>query len=216
MPLNIARLLELRPYLYHLTASQNLDLIRRSCRLACTAELLTRAGRADEIATHRPRQRVVTVDGLAVVVRDQKPLNARRIAFEDGWDLARLVRVLNQRVFFWPGSRLGPIPHGMRHYACNEAESPAVLRVSTAALVAANPDTPPEFCRYNSGAPGRNPQFNPRGGRTFLSSELCDFREADVKEVTFVGGALLPTSTELRDGSWHSWVPLFSDGGQGR
>jgi hypothetical protein len=212
MPFEPSRFVALRPVLFHVTRRANLEAIRARRRLACAANLFAEAGQAGRVTEHRPTDAIsLRVGPHEVLVNDQRPLRAEWIDFEDGWDLPRLIAHLNGRVFFWPGTRRGPIKYGANHAACYERHGAAILRVSTRSLLEANPRVRAEFCRYNSGAPSPRRRPNPRGGRTFLTAEAFELSAARVAEVTFPDGVDLPPDAQLRDGSWDRWVPLFGD-----
>src|SRR5439155_7137821 len=101
------------------------------------------------------------------VIRDQWPLYAGNIALEARCSFEDIIQLLNERVFFWPGWHTGPIGYGRRHFERYENESPAILRVPTEKLYAANSDASPQYCRYNSGLPRcSNGLGRPRGTST--------------------------------------------------
>jgi hypothetical protein len=214
MAIDLERFVEIRPLMFHLTASNNLPRIRSLRQLESAAILLARAGLHDEMTRRRPENQIITVDDIEVCLRDQTPLHERNVEFAEGWDFSQVVALLNQRVFFWPGSNMrhGPNDHGFRFYERYEHEDLAVLRVPTRDLLKSNSDNPPEFCRYNSGSPrcsrGRG---SPRGSDTFLTASCCNFLEREAVEVAFVGKAVLPDSTSIRRFSWTSWDPLFGN-----
>src|SRR5687767_6744778 len=96
------------------------------------------AGRTSAVAQRRRDHFVVNVDGEAVHIRDQAPLHRGNVRLEGGWSFDDLVRAINGRVFFWPGTERGPINYGIRHFERYETEQPAILRVSAEELVALN------------------------------------------------------------------------------
>lgn len=199
----------LRPYLYHLTARENVPRVRASGRLEPAADLLRRAGRGHLAGTRRSAHRPLPLAEGAATLRGQAPLHAGNIAFEGGWTLRDLVVSLNGRVFFWPGTADRPSAYGRRHYERYRAEGPAVLRVPTAALLAANPEVEPEFCAFNSGSPrctGGAP--SPRGPGTFAPAAAFARRAAEVVEVTFPAAVRLPAEAQLGPGPGGPWQPL--------
>src|SRR4051812_23502905 len=160
----------LRPYLYHLTDARNLPRIMRLRRLDCAAELMSAADRAELVTVRRASHQVISVSGEDVLLRDQAPLHRGNIAFGDGWDFSSFVRLLNERVFFWPGNAHGPNSYGLRHFQRYQHESPVLIRVKTAELFDSNSDRSITFCRYNSGAPRwSRGKAAPRGASTFVS-----------------------------------------------
>lgn len=197
-----------RPYLFHLTSRDNLDEIGKSRTLYSAAVIMRDAG--DRTFLRRKRRNSVNfqVRRKTVNVRDQQPLHAGNITLEGGWSFEDVIHALNEKVFFWPGTRTGPISHGRRHFERYAHESPVVLRVSTAELYAANPNSEPLFCRYNSGSPrcskGRG---SPRGPRTFLKASEVDYTACNVVEVTFSVKVSLPDVMHVCDdisGPWRS------------
>ena len=98
LPIEVNRLIQLRPFLFHLTARENLAGIRAGGFLKPASHWLRMADRGGEIRLKRLGALKMFVDGHRVVVRDQSPLAAGHIAFDEGWDLARLVEALNDRV----------------------------------------------------------------------------------------------------------------------
>ena len=208
MPFSLARFASLRPYAYHITAEGNLPRLRHG-RLSSTAELLRLANRTDLLRVRRTSNVSIRVDGDLVMLKDQKPLSAASIAFESGWDLADLVEHLNCHVFFWPGCDQTPIAYGQRLRDHYQAESPSVIRVRTADLLAINSQRA-LFSAYNSGAPRWHPTKgpSPRGPSLFVRAQ--DFKHAagKVVEIVFPDSATLPPSTQAFSGG--CWVPLLS------
>jgi len=98
-----------------------------------------------------------------------------------------------------PGGRL------LAHYA---PESPLVLRVPFAALVAANSGLPPLFSPYNSGAPRmQRGKGVKRGPDLFRLAERFRRQRHEVVEVAFRGSVVLPSDTGVA-GEQERWVPL--------
>jgi hypothetical protein len=143
-------------------------------------------------------------------VRDQRPLTPGAIAFEAGWDLGRLVQLLNSLCFFWPGDVDGPIAYGRNHYQryTEEGEDLVVLQIPTAPLFAANPGRGPRFSRVNSGSARCNAgRKAPRGGTTF--QDAAAFKSPGVvKEIVFDDVAVLPHGTKWSRSFAGTWEPL--------
>jgi hypothetical protein len=198
MPIDLDDFGRLRPYLYHLTAQENVARIRGMGRLESASALLHAAGRTDLLTTRRKDHLAIVVGDVPISIRDQAPLHAGNMALDPDWSPADFVAYLNRRVFFWPGSAGGPISYGDRHYDRYAHESPAILRMRFDALRMANPGLPPLFCRFNSGSPrwsyGRP---SPRSAKTFVPGEDADFRATQVVEVTFADGVALPPNVEI-------------------
>jgi hypothetical protein len=211
MPFTLARYTQLRPFLYHLTARVNRSRIEELRRLESAAVLFDASRRVDAVRMRRRTHMSVELGTYQVLVRDQSPLYAGNVAFAKGWDFADLVADLNRRVFFWPGGTLGPISYGQRHFARYVTEKPIIIRARTDALFQSNPDRAPLFCRYNSGSPRCNGgRRSPRGPDTFLSAERCQYRPADVVEVTFLDTVTLPPDAECAEHPSGPWRPLFA------
>lgn len=208
MPIFLADFCRRRPYIYHLTAASNVSTIRESGRLWSATTLAEKAGRPDLRTQRRADQ--VQLQYPACTLRDQGPLHVGNMALEEGWSLERFVALLNERVFFWPGTSSQPIPYGRRHFARYSSERPVMLRVLTRSILAANPDAAVEFCKFNSGSPrwsGGRP--SPRGASTFRSAAEAPFRASEVVEVTFLNAVTLPPDTELGSAPHGPWTALW-------
>ncbi len=198
MPFTPNQFMKTRPWLFHLTATGNVDRILSDNQIHPASTLLNAAGRQDLLSVRRRDSEEIAIHGRRVHVRDQKPLHAGSTLLQGGWTFERLVEELNHRVFFWPGNENKPIPQGLNHFTRYKSESCRVLVIPTHALLAANPDGTPEFCRYNSGSPRCNParhrNGSPRGPATFVSADRFEGTSGTVVEVTFRHGVSLPTS----------------------
>lgn len=193
MAFTLKKFLELRPYLYHLTAQENRDEILYSRILYPAAKLLAKGNRTQENGIRRVDHLPIEIKGEQTILRDQKPLHKGNVEWEENWDLKRFVKLLNSRVFFWPGDEKGPVASGRNHFKCYAEERPAILRFSTLELINFNKRLAPEFCRYNSGSPrmvlGRK---SPRGRATFRTAKEIACTPGQVVEVTFPGTVQLP------------------------
>ena len=171
MPLDVNHFIRLRPYLFHLTARNNIVYIRQDMLLKPSHTLFNEAGEATNNGRVRRGPRWITIGSRTVHIRDQDPLHAGRIAFSAGWTLQDLLKHLDNHVFFWPGCSHGPVSSGKNHFERYRNEHPVVLRVVTRELFEANHQAEPLFCRYNSGAPrctmGKG---SPRGPTIFLNA----------------------------------------------
>ena len=198
----------LRPFLYHVTARQNLARLRGTRRLESASAILRAAGREDLLRTRRPDPITITVGGDDFVLKDQRPLVAANLALNAGWQLDDFVEYLNDHVYFWPGDAIGMVGPGGRLLAHYAPESPLVLRVPFRALLAANSDVPPLFSPYNSGAP-RMQRGSPvkRGPHLLRPAHQARRRPHEVVEVAFRGGLVLPSETSLL-GDQETWVSL--------
>lgn len=210
MALSLDKFADLRPFLFHLTAFDNLQRVQRTGALESAAALISRSDRPDLIRERRRFGERVTVDGSAVHVRDQAPLHAGNVSLPPGWIFNDLVEMLNHQVFFWPGSESGPIDYGLRHFETYAGEAPAILRIPFRSMVDSNPGNPPRFCRFNSGAPRwSRGRAAPRGPDTFQEAVACDISPGAVVEVTFQDLATLPLDTHFARSLTGPWQPLF-------
>lgn len=212
--MDLAAFIKVRPYAFHTTARVNLVRIAETTTLACPAALL---GVGDpRMGTRRRTNLTVAAGGRPVVIRSQAPLAQGNIEFEDGWDLSRLVALLNSLVFFWPGTERGPRDNGVRHFHGNSAsgEKLAVLRVPTKDLFRLNPA--PKVSACNSGSPrmsgGKKCR---RGSGTFVSAEAFTRPPSKVVELVFADRVELPATTHWSpslDGSWSALAEARGDG----
>jgi hypothetical protein len=211
LPVDHDRFARIRPYLYHLTACDNLARIRRTAILESAEALMQAAGQGVYSATRRRGMHQITINGDIVHIRDQAPLHRGNIDFQDGWSFEDVIRSLNARVFFWPGWAPGPIAYGLRHFERYRDENPVILRAPTVDLIQRNAPSAPEFCKYNSGSPrctgGRG---SPRGLHTFAVAEHFRHGPADVVEVTYRNRCALPAKTQYGSSPNGAWRFLFA------
>jgi hypothetical protein len=202
MPISIDRFVELRPFLYHVTARENRAALVRERSIWPAAELMRRAGRSDLLRWRRPDSVSLRIGSEQIVIKDQRPLVEANLSLDGSWGLADFVEYLNQHVFFWPGRADGPIAHGQRLLDRYDASSPLVLRIPTADLLRVNRDCEPLFCPFNSGAPRQNQGKRARRGpQLFTPAARFTRRESEVIELAFRGGVVLPGSTEVHTSS---------------
>jgi hypothetical protein len=210
MAFTIDQFIRARPYVFHLTARANKARIRRTGMIDPASHLLAASGQQALVTVRRRTCIDLPINGEVVQVRDQAPLHAGNIAFEGGWQMPDVIQELNERVFFWPGSKDRAIAYAHRHFARYGEERPVVLRASLETILLANANHEPGFCRFNSGSPrcssGRK---SPRGPSTFLRCADADFRCGQVVEVTFRGTIALPPETEWADSYDGPWQGLF-------
>jgi hypothetical protein len=211
MSFSLNHYVRIRPFLYHLTAQENIERIKALKRLESTKSLLVAANRMDLLRRRRPNNASLIVDKHQVSLRDQAPLHEGNIEFAGGWDLNDLVEALNNRIFFWPGTESGPISYGERHFERYKDEQPVILRVRFESLNTRNQQNKPLFCNYNSGSPRQNQgRPSPCGPNTFLSAERFPYTPGQVKEVTFLEYVILPNDTEYSTHINGPWKLLFS------
>jgi hypothetical protein len=123
MSISLATFERLRPWLYHLTARENRTPIEKTRRLLPACALL--ADPPELLELRRP-ERVRTARGL---VCDQVPLFENKMKLEAGYTFQAFVKLLNQHVFFWPGTDAGPEKAGMNHFERYRSTEPVILRV---------------------------------------------------------------------------------------
>jgi hypothetical protein len=194
MGFSIAQYAALRPTLWHLTHSQNLELIRKT-------GLLMPAKRLTSAAADGPRRGRQITPGIPVL-RDQELLHEKCVEFELGYSMADLLSDLHKRVFFWSGWANRPIKPG-RDAVNLYRESDVLIRLPFVEVAQGNT---PYFSRYNSGATRmQHGEPVPRGPRTFVKAMDCDFPPSKVVEVTFVEPVRLPAGGEVApclEGPW--------------
>lgn len=204
--MNLQKFLKVRPFLYHLTARSNAERLRSEPVIYSTASL---AREVPDLGTPAVR-RTSNAEIAGVLVRDQAPLHVGNIEFTGGADFSDLLRLLNERVFFWPGDAERPVAYGARHFQRYEAEKPVVIRVPTAETVRLNASRAPELCRYNSGSPRcSGGKKSPRGFDTFIPVSQYSGTPGSVVEVTFVDMVRLPQEAEygtLVAGKWQACI----------
>ena len=208
MSFTVEEFAELRPFLYHVSASENLHRLQRTHRLDPADHLLRSAARLDLLRQRRPNAIALLVEGETVVLKDQRPLIEANVSLKPPWTFGDFVEFLNQHVYFWPGDAIGPIVSGARLLAHYAEELPLVLRLRVTDLLNANPETTPLFSPCNSGAPRmQRGRAVSRGPDLFRPAEAAQRRRFEVIEVAFRAPLKLPPTTEVR-GAPEKWVPL--------
>jgi hypothetical protein len=218
MAFSLSQFAASRPHLFHLTSRRNIESLKETLELAPALHLFGEARTTQWMSTKRPEHVEIKIGKRKIDVRDQRPLHKGNMALLDGWTFEQFIEHINSRVFFWPGGIGGsPIDYGRRHFARYAAESPALLRTSTADVFSGNKYLSPEFCRYNSGSPRwTRGRASPRGRNTFVTCEDAHFRAAEVVEVTFPGVVRLPQSCQIAyspDGPWRSSASVVTERG---
>jgi uncharacterized protein DUF7002 len=207
MGIDIQDIIRLRPYLFHLTDSRNVDRILRTRVLESASQIMSVAGREDLAAVKRPTHVKVSVGLDDIFLRDQAPLHAGNMKLPPAWEFDTFIRSLNMRVFFWPGSAAGPIDYGVRHFNRYQAERPTILRIRLASFLDANQGMELEVCRYNSGSP-RWSRGVPaqRGASTFINPAHAAFSASQIVEITVAGNVKLPSDAEIGPQPSGPWV----------
>src|SRR5260370_6666431 len=117
MPVDLDHFCQLRPFLYHLTATKNVKRILRVRRLESASLLYQQAGLTNRVVAKRAESDSITIDSDIVSIRDQGPLHAGNMTLEAGCSFVDFLGIFNARVFFWPGTDRGPIPSRFRRFA---------------------------------------------------------------------------------------------------
>jgi len=151
----------------------------------------------------------ITVPGRGeVVVRDQLPLRsvADRLVFpDDGWDLSRYCRFLNDFVFFWPGDACSPSsPYGRDHFRryLSSGEAITFVRVDSEKVLRRCEAL---YSCCNSGAPSQRESSPERGPWVFQSASQVDIRSS-VVEVVFQDALVLRRTFPLRGRDRHEFA----------
>ncbi|MCI0426410.1 MAG: hypothetical protein L0Z46_00160 [Nitrospiraceae bacterium] len=208
MALNLEQFVRTRPFLYHLTDAQNVRRITTTGILESAAALLNAAGRTELMQVRRTQHLLLPLNGMAVSLRDQRPLYPGPMELQGGWTYGRFIGHVNSMVFFWPGTDDGPNGYGRRHFERYRQENPAILRIATADILDANANRP-LFSRYNSGAPRcSNGVHAPRGPDTFVTAARFDATPSKVVEVVYQDEVTLPESTVFRRLESDRWQSL--------
>ena len=190
-----------RPFVYHLTASGNLENIKRSKALFSTKSILHMSGIRDRafLRTRRAEHAYIDVNGNRFYIRDQAPISLLALSkCLDQMDCGDYIEILNERVFWWPTlERL-------------ENENPLILKCSSTQLF--NLNSRPLFSRLNSGATRANSHLGGvpplRGRHTFLGAEEYSLRPSTVAEVTFLDKCHLPEVIALSESPHGPWLEL--------
>lgn len=197
MAFDLTSFARLRPFLYHLTAFDNLSRLKRTKTLYSAKALAEQANRLDVLDARRPTHEAIVIEGETVFIRDQRPLYKGNMRLTDHWSFSQFLSSLNDRVFFWPGDETRPIAYGRRHFERYAQEHYAILRLPFASVIRANTNALPLFSKCNSGSPRWSRGVaGDRGPNTFVKSSEASFRPASVVEVTFIGSVFLPETTE--------------------
>lgn len=197
--MNIQEFTKKRPELYHLTAQENLDLIRKHKKIYSTNKIIDLSGNNNLLKwkrTRRPGHVKMNINGDIFSIRDQKPISeiALKKCLTDNWECADFYEYLNDRVFTWP-----TLDRLYRHYDRYKSENPVIIVLNTEEVFSLN--TNPLFSRLNTGATRANSYLGgkapERGPNTFLSVKDYVLKVGSVAEVTFANQLLLPNNFEI-------------------
>jgi len=215
MGICVDHLIEISPYLYHVTYEDSLRRIRKLQRLESAAALMEAGGKRNWLRLRRANSVNFLVDGDPILLTDQRPIIEKNIAFQNGWTLSDLIEAINSRVFFWRGIKEGLLRSNQGHFGKfkNAGHRMVFLRLSFGEAYRLNAERGPEVCKHNSGAARKyDGKPIPRGPKTFVQPQDAEFKKGEVQEVVFRGFVELPATTEVCLGSWKGpWHPLFQE-----
>lgn len=207
-----------RPWLYHFTTPQNVDLLRSERAMLSAAAWVVRANAFRPqiedpyayLGAPRLQSRMLEIDHRrTVTLNDQLPIQHPKQCNNLQGTYSDFLRCLNGYVFFWPGTDERPRPTGnlASRFAARYAAF-GLVRVLVAPLWHRR-NSPIRFCRYNSGAPQARTKA-PRGPQIFVTCDAADYDERGVAEVVFPNRVDLPPDTQWRPpGEGSTWEPLF-------
>lgn len=212
MAVDVEKLVEATPYLFHLTYCPSLHRIRRTMSLESAARLLELGNKLEWLRRRREDMLPFKVEDDHVVLTDQRPLTSGNVDFQGGWTIDDLVESVNRRVFFWRGNENGLLARDRGHYATykERGKELAFLRIPLTDAVATKGNGVPEYCRFNSGGPRcSGGKKSPRGPHTFVDADDAEFTFGKIREVVFREVLHLPQSTEICYGSCNGpWEPF--------
>jgi hypothetical protein len=204
---DISKFIALRPFLFHFSNHANVPRLQKLRCIQPAEDLLRTAGEEKLASQRRTKSIRLIIDGETIVITDQLPLVFSNAALTSNWTEKDFVAYLNQHVYFWPGDANGPIKRGSRFYGHYLKSQLAILRVSSASLLAVNSSQTPLFCPFNSGAPRKQAGNGvPRGPDLFLPAVKFPRAAGGVVEVVFRCAVRLPETTELR--THDTWTNL--------
>ena len=116
MGICVDHLIEISPYLYHVTYEDSLRRIRKLQRLESAAALMEAGGKRNWLRLRRADSVNFLVDGDPILLTDQRPIIEKNIAFQNGWTLSDLIEAINRRVFFWRGMKEGLLRSNQGHF----------------------------------------------------------------------------------------------------
>jgi hypothetical protein len=202
-------LIKRRPYVYHLTANENIANIYGEKRIYSTRHIVEMSGLSDEeqeefLTSKRIGHKILTWGDQEISIRDQDPINLNLLprCLIDGVSVGEFINILNQRVFFWP-----TIPRLFRHYSRYEPENPIIIRVRTKDILDLNVGI--DLSSINSGATRCHPSYGgnppPRGNETFVPIDDWAENIGSIAEVTILDSCILPDNFQVSNhynGPW--------------
>jgi hypothetical protein len=140
---------------------------------------------------------VIRVGGQTVVLRNQRALNPQALDLPFDCSLSDYVAFLNNRVYFWPGTSVGPIAEGVRLLSHGSSVPSAIIRVDSKSLLESNEQAAILVATCNTGATWVNGSDKSLRALDLFRplSEYSDDPRAIV-EVSFINAARLPKCSE--------------------
>lgn len=187
--MDLQKFIEKRPYLYHLTNSENATKIITKRKLFSANRLIDMSANPENQGIKSKRRLEHTelfIEEERLWLRDQRPISELVLSkcLTNGWSVQQFLEYLNDRVFMWP-----TLDRLSRHYDRYANEGPSILRFRTKEVLDLNPHV--KFCRLNSGATRANSHLGgiapERGPNTFMDAIAYPFPIGSVAEVTFEG-----------------------------
>lgn len=206
--MNLHELVNLRPYLYHLTDSRNIENILITKSLYSTTTIVNNSEineKSNFLRQRRPLHQAIRANGFNFWIRDQRPISILALSkcLSDNWEPGDFINHLNNRVFFWCTLKRLLIHFNRYHH-----ENPRILKFKTADILKLNGNKV-EFCRINSGATRANSHLGGiapyRGSKTFLPAESYQLSPCSVVEVTVVGQCNIPDFLWISDKPEGPW-----------
>lgn len=182
------------PVLWHLTSRANVGRITATRSLESAAALMAAAGDEQWLRQRRLESVPIRIGEHTVWLRDQAPLHPGAVRFEGGWDFARLVEEINQRVYFWPGDHLGPVARALGNFkAFRESTDVVCLRLPLDKVRRAVRPFQLQVTSVNVGALRSHPTSGLalRGPSTFVAAGAFPGRPRSVQEVVIRGALSL-------------------------
>ncbi len=210
MGIKLSELLNLRPFVYHVSCRSNFDAIKHDHALRSAENLLAGTGREHLLRERRVRSTHVIVNGSPVLIRDQLQIRPNSLRLEPNTTIQDYLDELNRRVFFWPGTARGPQRSGRGHFSVYWRQGGVfVIRLSLRSLLKANPGRDLFVAKCNSGS-ARHHSGRPveRGPSTFRRLNDAPLRAASVVELSFIERADLPDDAEFSVALDGLWQPL--------
>jgi hypothetical protein len=208
--LNLESIIGRWTHCYHVTAAINLQFIRRFGTLLPAATLFRLTDRGDLLNCRRIQDVRLRLQGLEVLVRNQIPLDPGSIDVGLKETFEGYVASLNERVFFWPGTTLGPTQDGMRMFQQTSQVNSAMIRVPSRSLFDSNEGSPIHLSTCNTGASWIvNGKKSQRGPNVFQNAGSFVEPAGRIEEISIIGSVSLPDDSEYCASFGERWRSLF-------